>query len=384
MIVEQEAVRPVYRRRLFFIGGFDPRGPRAIHRIWAEQGPRQAEISGGHIRVSKLKTIDPLRSVCTIEVEREGAFSQTEICQLRWDDLVRQWWRRGTWAVMASVPFSFLGLMRSGVYGLAQRRARPMFLSLILPPLVLGLMVFLTLGLALMAGLISGIAALGVIFSGLLIFPLMWRHLDRRVGLSWLTQCLYYMRYGGARDLVERTERGEQFARHLIEAVDSAEVDEVVVLGFSLGANEAVRAVGLALEQRPDLGQGKVRLSVVLMGQLCAAYGLVGGDTGFASGRRRLADTPAIKLINVTSASDPASGCTVSPLDGVEEVAVDRVMNRPPRFHKLLTPERFAAIRRDPLAFHFQYLHATDVAGGYNFFDLTCGPTPLNTMEVAS
>ena len=373
----------VYRRTLFFIGGFDPRGPRAIHRIWTEQAGPQAQVSGGTITVSGLTSLDDLRASCLIAVSRHGARSCTEVVQLRWDDLVRQWWRRGPWSLMASIPVWFWRLLRRGLYGLTRRQARPMFLSLILPPMVLAVMAATGLMLAALAGLAHPLVGLGVLGLMLGIAPLVWRWLDRRVGLSWLTQCLHYMGFGGARNLPERTERAERFARDLIEVLDRADVDEVAVLGFSLGANEAVRVVGLALEQRPDLGQGRVPLSVILMGQLCGPYGLGGGDEGFSQARHRLAEARAIRLINVTSASDPASGCTISPLHGMEGAFPDRVTDCRPRFHKLLTPERFAAIRRDPLAFHFQYLHATDVAGDYDFFGLTCGPSPLSQTRAA-
>lgn len=370
--------KKIFCRRLYFIGGLDPRGPKAIHRIWAEQAPLQAQVSGGTIKVGRLSVQEELRATCTIEFERGQRRAQTEIIQLRWDDLVRRWWRRGIWSVMASVPGSCWRLMRSGVYGLARREARPMFYSLLLPPLVVGLLLALVAGGAGLASVFHPLLSPVVGLVGLGVMARIWGMIDRKVGLNWLTQCLYYMRFGGSRELVERKARAQVFAQYLIDAVDRADVDEVVLVGFSLGANEAFRALGLALDQRPDLGQGRTKLSLVVVGQLCASYGLVGGDHSFASGRQRVAEARAVSVINVTSASDPASGCTLSPLLGVRGVEPDRVINRQPRFHKLLSPKRFAAIRRDPLAFHFQYMHATDVAGDYDWFDLICGPSPLS------
>ena len=370
-----------YRRRLFFIGGFDPRGPRAIHRIWKQEAPKQAQVSGGKIEVGPLSRLDDLRVSCVVQVERHGARARTEVILLKWDDLVRKWWRRGSWSMMACLPACVFTLWRSGVYRLARQRARPMFLSLMLPPVVLGLMLVVLAVLVGLAALAGWGMALVALAGGISLMPLIWQAVDRRLGLSWLTQCVYYMGYGGSRELEDRRERGEVFARDLIQALDSADVDEVAVVGFSLGANEAIRALGLALEQRPNLGQGRVKLSLILMGQLCAPYGQIGGDISFATARQKVAQAKAIKIINVTSASDPASACTLSPLEGLEGVDEGRVVNRRPRFHKLLTPERFAAIRRDPLAFHFQYLHATDVAGDYDWFGLTCGLTPVHQKE---
>ena len=92
----------------------------------------------------------------------------------------------------------------------------------------------------------------------------------------------------------------------------------------------------------------------------------------------------SIGWVDATSASDPASACTLHALHGVLDAPdPERPLRRAPRFHKLLTEEHFRAIRRDPLAFHFQYLKATDLPGAYDWFAIAAGPDFLTERSPA-
>ena len=329
---------------------------------------------GVAIAVGRFQKIDELSASWTMDTDYGGRAAHTRVTALRWDDLVRDWWRKGTWAVMASVPGWTWSLLRRGIYGLAGRRARPLFLSVILPPLVLVAMLTLVAAIALLVGLVQPWLGAVAVVAGLYLMPWAWKQIDRRIGLGWLTQSLRYFVLSGTRALPEQEARCALFAERLISAMDQDDVDEVLLVGFSMGANQAVRTLGLALEQRPDLGQGRTRLGLLTVGQCCGVYGLMPGDDSFRRARVRLARTTAIGWADATSASDPASACTISPLLGLEDVPAGRIRSRAPRFHKVLTPERFRAIRRDPLAFHFQYMGAVDIPGGYDWFEMTGGP----------
>jgi hypothetical protein len=45
-----------------------------------------------------------------------------------------------------------------------------------------------------------------------------------------------------------------------------------------------------------------------------------------------------------------------------------------PRFHEALRPDRLHRLRRDPYAFHFQYLRLSDRAEIYDIRRLIVGP----------
>ena len=52
-------------------------------------------------------------------------------------------------------------------------------------------------------------------------------------------------------------------------------------------------------------------------------------------------------------------------------------MRRSPRFHKRLTRDTYRSLKRRPLEFHFQYIKASEIPGGYDVFRLLVGPERL-------
>jgi hypothetical protein len=89
-----------------------------------------------------------------------------------------------------------------------------------------------------------------------------------------------------------------------------------------------------------------------------------------------------IAWLDVTSPSDGASSSWLDPFERVEGGA-GRPVRRSPHFHLILSPERFRRIRARPFDFHFQYLCASEVRGGYDFFRLACGPERLSGFAKA-
>ena len=49
-----EAPARVRRRRVYYISGFDPQGPRRYHQLYRSESQTQAEISGYEIDVGRL------------------------------------------------------------------------------------------------------------------------------------------------------------------------------------------------------------------------------------------------------------------------------------------------------------------------------------------
>ena len=363
-----------HRRRLLFIPGYDPRSPAAYPRMWTEEAPKQAAVSGAVIAVGR-KHVDGDHALgWTVRTVTEGREAETRVGLLRWDDLVRDWWLRGERRVITAMPRWVGAMAGAGVYGLTRRSARALWLCMMTPPVILGGLVVLMGLVALAAGLITPWAALPVIAAAPFVMPWLWRRIDAKVNCGWVSQCFSYMARIAADPPPEQAARCEVFARRVIAAVDEGWADEVVLAGFSLGGNQAVRTLARALELRPDLGRGSAAVTLLTLGQgLCIQAAL--GDETFRAALKTVAAERSIGWVDATSASDPASACTLHALHGVvARPDPERPVRRAPRFHKLLTAARFRAIRRDPLAFHFQYLKATDLPGGYDWFALAAGP----------
>lgn len=372
--VDSAGQERAHRRRLLFIPGYDPRSPAAYHRMWTEEAPRQAAVSGAVIAVGRKHADGDHALGWTVQTMMDGRAAETRVTLLRWDDLVRAWWLRGERRVIAAMPRWVGAMAGAGVYGLTRRSARALWLCLMTPPVILSALVGLMALVALAAGLVTPWAAIPVAAAAPFVIVWLWRRIDGKVNCGWVSQCFSYMARIAADPPLEQAERCDLFARRLIAAVDEGWADEVVLAGFSLGGNQAVRALARALALRPDLGRGSTAVTLLTLGQgLCIQAAL--GDETFRGALKTVEAEHSIGWVDATSASDPASACTIHALHGVIDAPdPNRPLRRAPRFHKLLTDEHFRAIRRDPLAFHFQYLKATDLPDGYDWFALAAGP----------
>ncbi|MEH6664549.1 MAG: hypothetical protein V7678_06835, partial [Brevundimonas sp.] len=93
-----------HRRRLLFIPGYDPRSPAAYHRLWTEEAPKQAAVSGAVIAVGPKRAEGDHALGWTVQTGMDGRAAETRVTLLRWDDLVRAWWLRGERRVLMAIP----------------------------------------------------------------------------------------------------------------------------------------------------------------------------------------------------------------------------------------------------------------------------------------
>jgi hypothetical protein len=371
----------VRRRKVLYIHGFDPRGPGPYHALFSEEAGRDAAVGGRVLDVGPRRRGDDGASSWSV---RSGAV-EASYDFLRWDDRVRARWSKNEVALLGELAAWVGKWGRLGFFGVARRNARALWMAMLSTPVVTALYMLSAIVVVSILGFAAGALAhtLGLPFwtgavpalLSLFLAPAVWRLVEEKLNVCWLSRCFTYMRRRAEEPSQDLAERDKAFAAAITAACADPANDEVLVVGHSLGALHAVSALSRALASDPSLGNG--RLSLLTLGQPIAIFTVLPQVEGF---RRELADVAAavqVPWLDVTSPSDPASACHIDPLRDIPGVPRGRLVQRSPRFHVILTPEHFKAIRSDPIAFHFQYLRAPDVAGGFDYFDLVAGPMRL-------
>jgi hypothetical protein len=87
--------RPVRRRRVFFIPGYDPMPPRAHRERYRREAARQADFSGHEIAVARRAVG---RRGWRVDARIEGQGVETTVEVLHWADIVRASMARGVGA----------------------------------------------------------------------------------------------------------------------------------------------------------------------------------------------------------------------------------------------------------------------------------------------
>lgn len=381
--------RTVGRRTVFFISGFDPRGPAWYHGTYRREAERQSRLSGTHIAVGDRIRRGPEITAWSVAAETDGVETATDYVLLRWDDIVRRYWPRGTvrlWGVMASNLYHYLA---SGVLWRLLRTAWPTFICAFYPSafvLTLALLTFICgLAVGLFAAWLAGwpvwimwpagvTACLAGTAAGMPI-------LDHKLLIHWLTRIYAFNLLQARRQAPDLERRLDDFARHIVAAAQAGDADEILVVGHSTGAQTAASVLARALDLDPDLGRHGPAISFMTLGSSISMLSWQPEAGWFRDALKRLAWTPDIDWIDFTIAQD---GACFALHDPVSSAGLDHPPDAEPKpkllslkLFDLFSPAEFDKVRRRWFRLHFQYLMAGERLADYDYFAITAGPLTL-------
>ncbi|MEM1380251.1 MAG: hypothetical protein AAGH41_06470 [Pseudomonadota bacterium] len=389
-----DAAPPPFRRKVFYVHGFDPRGPKPYHQFFAEGTEQVSATWGRTITVSKRRKAWDHGVSWQLETQlSDGRRVETDYELLRWDDTVRDIWSSRSPTQLVGSAFRVLvAYQRLGMMRTLRKPAISTFLSIATPPILFGGFLVLGSGMLLSAFLIGqalasalGLPPLLLSLTGIALtawlITLLWRRATSSTELWWLTRCLDYLHLA-AHGRVDRSEdRAKALSGRVQEAAQSGAYDEILIAGHSLGALHAVRTLAKTLQDAED-ALTTTRCVLVFLGQSIPLYTAYGQDQRFAEDLVSVVSTPHLKVIDVTSGSDTGSTCRLDLLHGTDpkEQAPRHIQERPP-FHQSLTPETFRKVRRNPRAYHFQYLQPAERPVGFDYLELITRPQLITTSR---
>ncbi|HEY5793215.1 MAG TPA: hypothetical protein VIS74_07945, partial [Chthoniobacterales bacterium] len=370
-------------RRVHYISGFDPRGVRHYHQLYKGEAARQEPHLGTRLNVGARKNLGRKVGAWDISARWEDRMVATEYQFMGWDDLVRQHWDSSLWQLFRrSVPV-YLKYVLLGGFNRVSEVSRGAFYTSVFPVFFLLILLVLIVGgggLAL-AGIIHfggnpllGGAAVLALAAGIFLAGMRW---GEKLGVLWILRTCVFVVTAGTRFLPELKKRTDQMAETILREQAARPVDEVLIVGHSIGTILAVSVVARMLEQS-ELPVSP-RFKFLTLGQ-CIPYVSV---MPTAQSLRRelgvLARDPRIPWIDVTSPPDPLCFYQVDPIrvSGVATEFNDRPKRLVLRVFKMFTAGAYSRLRLNKLRLHFQYLMASELASAYDYFRITAGPAPL-------
>ena len=394
---------PSFRRRVFYISGYDPFHPRRYRELYRREGAAQAAISGYELALRPMSAAardaaaiatdgiaqaHPARSVYGWQVETriDGVTTLADIEVLVWTDLVRQSMAQGilaTYLQLFRTAWAYIG--SGALFRLMRLRKGPMIAALY-PVGMLLLQLFLALlGAALLAmlsgrllqgqglprwpGLLPGLGLGLLILRG-------FRGLDHRLFAYYLMHDYAYSAQAQGANPPELEARMAAFAR-AIRAALASDVDEVLLVGHSSGAHLGVSILADLL--REGLPVNRPALGFLSLGQVVPMVSFLPGARRLRADLRDLSCSDALFWLDVTA---PGDGCAFALCDPVAVTGVAPEGQKYPlilsaAFSQTLSPARWRALRWRFFRLHFQYLCAFDRPADYDYFQLTAGPQTL-------
>jgi hypothetical protein len=371
-----------FRRKLFYIPGFDPFPPRRYREIYRAEAAAQSALGGYRV------TLLPGREVGAgygwrVEAHIEAP-AEVAVEVLVWSDLVQHSMAGGVLQTYGQLGRTAWLYLRSGALGRLIRLRKGPMIAALYPAVAL----VLQLALAVLIGglVVRGLAGLPFGLEWPLGAVAVWavlegaRRLDRWTYTHYLMQDYAFATCAGGAYPAALSDRLAAFTARVRAALASG-VDEVLVVGHSSGAQLAVTVLADAL--RAGVPPGGPALGLLTLGHAVPMVsflpkaGRLRGDLAFLSASDRIA------WVDVTA---PGDGCSFALCDPVAVSGVAPPDQRWPlvisaAFSQTLSPARWRALRWRFFRLHFQYLHAFDNLPGrdddYDYFRISAGALTL-------
>ncbi|WP_246606054.1 hypothetical protein [Sphingobium xanthum] len=352
-----------FRRKIFYLGGYDPRGARFYHQLYAEQAALYAERSGHEVVVSDRRRAGPLNSRWTVEDKTAG--SSADMTFLGWDDIIRRTWDhnplRLLWGAIAST-LSFTARMdwsitRTFPPGSLIAFYYPATSVVVIPLLLIGLI-----------WLLVGIIPALVIGLALSFFVI------HRLKSFWLLRFVIFNdRYARRTTDPALDDRLEEMAQ-TIQAELSQDWDEVLFVTHSNGGILAMPIMASLLEKNG--------------GVMPASFGLLtlGSSVPLLGCRRDAARYETVLStvsrgdflwLDLGSLTDGACIALLDPCVSVKEAHRPTIHSLSPRWFKYADTEAHRLRRRNKYETHFDYLRSFPRISPLDYFRLTSGGMPL-------
>jgi hypothetical protein len=376
----------IRRRLVLYVHGFDPRGPGTYYAMQVEDAARETARPDRTLSVGPRRRQGGLSAWTLSAVWPEGAV-ETEFVTLRWDDLVRARWDRSLRAQFAGLIEWWRVYRAKGITADAARTSRTILIAILATPVTIAAFVASLLLILTLAAVILGTVAaklglpawLGALaYLGLAGGPRLWRRLDARINLCWLSRGFLHTVEAAQGRIEGLDARLDAFADHLIQAAQDPAWDEIVVVGHSSGSIHAPVLIGRALSRRPELGREGPRVALITVGHCLPVVSKQGVSPALAADLARLVAARHIGWMDITAASDPGAAAGWRPLKDSSHAADEtRVTCRSPRFHRAMAPAAYRRLKREPMALHFQYMRSSDHPEVYDWFRLIAGSEPI-------
>lgn len=366
----------VGRRLLIHIGGYDPMPPDAAYRRFTRELRRFEAAWSTSAGVGPASTSGD-GSDWAVDTRGEGWSVHTHVHLVRWDDVMaaaarEPVWRRLPRGIAAGVDFTLGGALWGYL-----RRAWRYALFFLYPALLIaalaGTAALVGFGVARLFGTpAAGVGAAALAGAGLFAWARRALLLDHLLD-DWIFSRDYVH---APHPVLDR--RLDAAADRLVAGVRGAEVDEVVVLGHSLGAVLAVDLIDRALVLHPGLAAARVPVALATVGSSIPKIGLHRGAGRLRAALGRVAAS-GLFWVEYQALTDAMNFYKTDPVTALR-AGPSGPLIRTVRISRMLDPAYYRRIKRNFFRVHNQFVSGNDRRAPYDYFMIACGPFSLRRL----
>jgi pimeloyl-ACP methyl ester carboxylesterase len=373
----------VRKRHVFHLAGYDPIGG-----AWYRQFKRQLATFARTWSVCPAVS-EPTQSRAsyaqwTVTTRAPNWRVETVYELLLWDDIVLSDFAKPMMKRLANSSFAFFDVVMTGT-AFRYFRANWQYAIFFLFPFFL-LFVF-AVGAATVAHWVVSMMALPYMLHVAVLVPvavsifallLHWPGRRWRVqqGLDdWIFSWDYL--YGRRPDLAARLDR---FAETLVARARDTALDEIVVVGHSIGATLALELITRALAIDPNLGRHGPAVCLLTVGSTIPKFTLHPAGEDLRKRAERIVRESSIAWAEYHARSDAISFYKFDPVRLTRfygDLNSGKPHLRRVWLHQMLTKRTYWRYRLRFMRLHYQVVMANERRSTYDYFMMICGPIPF-------
>ena len=372
--------QPVKKRDVVFVCGYEISRPEGHHRRFAKELPLFEAAWNVKVDLSP-PSVDPHSNVAIWKLKTRGPNWQvdTDYRMFWWGDLIAPDFELSNFRRFYVGMLAFLDFVFSGAL-IAYFRANWRYALFFLYPYVLMALVGFA-GFYLARGAVTGLLPfadlIAVIFGlacafGLLLLP------PRPFYVAYLLNDWYF-----AHDLVHRRrpaldDRLDGFARELADLARKSIADEIVIVGHSLGAVQAIDVVARAKRLDPGLGRSGAPIRIMTIGSSLLKIGLHPKAAELRAAVDAVAHDPNIYWVEFQAMTDIVNFYKSDPVADLGLPRSDSPVVQIVRIKHMLKPETYNGLKRDFFRVHRQFVMGNEQRYFYDYYMMCCGPVSLD------
>ena len=224
----------ISKRHVFYIPGFDPRGPRHYHTLYRENAARQAAVNGWALDIGPRRKLGDFVHRWAVR----GAGVETTYDFLAWDDIVRANWRGGVKARLRDLLGFYGSRVIVDLVPPVARQSPRRLLTGFYPLLSLLLLVALCVLAFVLIAAAGNWAAMSILLAAAAA-AILWAAgvmLAERCAVFWLLKIFSFCARWGRGEIPALNARAGLFADHIASVLNKTDAQEVMIVGHSIGA----------------------------------------------------------------------------------------------------------------------------------------------------
>lgn len=368
---------PVARRIVFHVAGYDPMSAETAHLRFSRELARFRSTWGLTAEAGPV-TVQEDVATWPVSAHGRGWSVEADLRWLRWEDVMARLHRMPTPRRLKLGLAAFADFLAGGALGGYARHNWRYAVFFLYPVLLLLLFVIAGTAAGWVAGRSTGLPWLGVLV-GLAVSTgsLLWARRGMRLD-HMFDDWIFAREYLRAPDPI-LTERLDRLATDIVATARSGQVDEILLIGHSLGAVLAVDILDRALARDPALGTSGASVSLATVGSSIPKLGLHRDAERLRAALGRVGAATAICWIDYQAYADVLNFHKLHPVRGLGAGVRGPLVRMVP-FRKVLHRDYYRRIRRNLFRIHNQFVSANDVRSSYDYFMLVCGPCTLERL----